>query len=228
MSETTYIVGLDLGQAQDPSALAVAEQSRDQDGQAHYHVRHLHRWPLGTSYVAVVEEVVNLLARPPLPGCTLAVDGTGCGRSIVDMLRWRPNLNATVRAILITAGHAVREDEETRYLHIAKVQLVSCMQKLFGTRRIKFAAALPLAKMAEQELRNFRAKITPAGSEQFLSDWREGQHDDIVLAVAMACWLGENVFTGSWDPTPPKSARSEMDRLDDMGVFLPDDWGKPW
>ena len=45
--------------------------------------------------------------------------------------------------------------------------------------------------MVEKELETFKARVTPAGSEQFLADWRKGQHDDLVLAVALAAWLGE-------------------------------------
>jgi hypothetical protein len=32
-----------------------------------------------------------------------------------------------------------------------------------------------------------RVKVTAGGREQF-GGWREGEHDDMVLAVALACW----------------------------------------
>src|SRR5262249_37510858 len=114
---------------------------------------------------------------------------------------------------------------DNRYLHVAKVQLVSVMQALFGQRRVRFAAALPLAKTAEQELRNFKAKITTAGSETFLADWRTGQHDDIVLAVALAAWLGENTFVGPWEPPDDGPDDSPMGELSRMGVFFSDQAG---
>ena len=50
-----YLIGLDLGQARDYSALAVVERAREPhpDGGgrlvSRYAVRHLRRWPLGTS-----------------------------------------------------------------------------------------------------------------------------------------------------------------------------------
>jgi len=37
-------------------------------------------------------------------------------------------------------------------------------------------------EMAEMEVR-----VSAAGTEQF-GAWREGEHDDLVLAVALACW----------------------------------------
>jgi hypothetical protein len=201
----SYIVGLDLGQAQDFSALAVAEQTTGA-GSVRYDIRHLERWPLGTSYTTVVKHVAALLAMPPLPGSILAVDGTGCGRAIVDMLRQHAGIQkagVTVRPTLITAGQAVTVDGYG-YLHVAKVQLVSVMHRLFGERRIQFAEALDLAETAEKELRTFKAKVTPAGSEQFLADWRDGEHDDLVLAVALACWWGERSQPmGRIDVSPP-------------------------
>ncbi len=40
-------------------------------------------------------------------------------------------------------------------------------------------------------MQNFKVKITTSANETF-GAWREGQHDDMVLSVAMAAWLGEN------------------------------------
>jgi hypothetical protein len=45
-----------------------------------------------------------------------------------------------------------------------------------------------------QELENFRAKVTTAKNEG-LESWREGRHDDLILAVAVAAWLGEQALT---------------------------------
>ena len=48
--------------------------------------------------------------------------------------------------------------------------------------------------MLVQELENFRAKVTTAKNEG-LESWREGRHDDLILAVAVAAWLGEQALT---------------------------------
>jgi hypothetical protein len=47
-----------------------------------------------------------------------------------------------------------------------------------------------------RELQNFRVKLTVAAHETF-GAWREGDHDDLVLAVALACWLAEREPHGS-------------------------------
>jgi hypothetical protein len=42
------------------------------------------------------------------------------------------------------------------------------------------------------ELDNFQARKTAFGNDTFVAgdDWRDGNHDDLVLAVALAAWLG--------------------------------------
>ena len=41
-----------------------------------------------------------------------------------------------------------------------------------------------------KELQNFQVKITLSANETFGS-WREGIHDDLVLAVSLAAWWAE-------------------------------------
>ena len=42
-----------------------------------------------------------------------------------------------------------------------------------------------------EELLNFWVKIDPLSAHDRFGVWREGQNDDLVLAVALACWWGE-------------------------------------
>src|SRR5690242_5899686 len=81
-----YVVGCDLGQSSDPTAIAVIEYVKgvlDPNSEWERHtctgqlkqtpahrvnVRHLERLPLGLSYPTVVQHVKDLLARPPLNG----------------------------------------------------------------------------------------------------------------------------------------------------------------
>ena len=81
-----FLVGLDLGQSQDYTALCVAERVEAPTGKPHYHLRHLERFRLGTSYPAVMDRVGEMLAGSPLWGCSqLVVDGIGVGAPVVDM-----------------------------------------------------------------------------------------------------------------------------------------------
>ncbi len=42
-----------------------------------------------------------------------------------------------------------------------------------------------------KELLNFRVKINISTAHDSYEAWREGDHDDLVLSVALACWAGE-------------------------------------
>jgi hypothetical protein len=197
-----HFVGLDLGQAQDFTALAVLSRPRltgtepPADRQPPYAVGHLHRFPLGTPYPAVVAAVVDLLRTPPLSGCMLVADQTGVGRAVVDMLTDAMTGRVTCQfcPVTITAGQEVTRSEVGQ-LRVPKKELVGCLQVLLQTRRLKVAQALPEAATLVRELEMFRVRITEAANEMF-GAWREGQHDDLVLAAALAAWMGERCLGG--------------------------------
>src|SRR4051794_36787501 len=52
-------------------------------------------------------------------------------------------------------------------------------------------------KTLQEELINFRVKVSLAGRDSYgaSAEWREGNHDDLVLALALALWHGENRVT---------------------------------
>jgi hypothetical protein len=101
-------------------------------------------------------------------------------------------------SVIITAGSAVTNPGPGLW-HVAKKQLVSIMQVILGNSRLRVAPNQEHADTLKRELGTFKAKITDAGNETFES-WREPDHDDLVLAVALACWEAETI---AW---PPKAA----------------------
>jgi hypothetical protein len=52
---------------------------------------------------------------------------------------------------------------------------------------LQIAAGMNEGATLVKEMAEMRVKISGSGSEQF-GAWRSGEHDDLVLAVAMACW----------------------------------------
>jgi hypothetical protein len=203
MDEISYLAGLDLGQASDFTALAILERCRPTDWadpsttpkkERTFAVRHLERFSLGTPYPTICDRLVALFAQPPLSGATLVVDQTGVGRAVIDMIcRARPR--ATIRPITITAGHTAVPDGPG--WHVPKKELVSTLQVLVQSRRLQVARMLPMASVLVKELETFRVKITVSANETFES-WRERDHDDLVLAVAMAAWVGERGLQQFW------------------------------
>ena len=87
-----FFVGLDLGQMQDHSALAVVERDEIFVGEMdhatyerprvrRFRMQFLERLALGTPYPTVVERVRQVVRQRPLMGrCVLVLDATGVGR----------------------------------------------------------------------------------------------------------------------------------------------------
>lgn len=73
---------------------------------------------------------------------------------------------------------------------VPRKELVSTRQLILQERRLKVSPALPEAQTLVRELTIFKAKPRTA-VEETLELWREGPHDDLVLAVALAAWEGE-------------------------------------
>jgi hypothetical protein len=181
--------GLDLGQSQDPTALAIADCEGEIANRVCL-VRHLQRWPLGTSYTDIADDMETIMLRPQMTGAKLIVDHTGVGRGVVDIFRVKPALKS-LYAVTITGGDAVNHDG--RNWRVPKKDLVGIVQVLLQGGRLKIAPALPEAETLVRELQLFQMKITDAGNETF-GAWRSGQHDDLVLAVALACWAATHAL----------------------------------
>mgnify|MGYP001033865418 CR=1 FL=1 len=197
-AQRDLILGLDLGQQRDYSALVIAER-RMTDGQAHYDVGHVERFPLNTRYPAVVEQVrrridalnVFPLAGGPKPRLALVPDQTGCGRPVIDLFV-EARLGVPVEPVTITAGTAAARAPDG--WHVPKAELAAVVQVILQSGRLRIADQLPNAAELTTELKGFRAKIKLSGHVSFEAgeDWRSAPHDDLVLALAMALWWGEN------------------------------------
>jgi hypothetical protein len=62
---------------------------------------------------------------------------------------------------------------------------------LLQNGQLKIAEGLALRETLVKELLNFRVKINISTAHDSYEAWREGDHDDLVLSVALACWAGE-------------------------------------
>lgn len=212
MVRDDYIVGLDLGQAQDFTALTVIQPRDPEAVLRSYDLREIDRAPKGTRYPDQVRYVCRIcrdlqawrptaeeLTDPPanrvLPRVTLVVDSTGVGRPVVDMfLRARPPGVAIV-PLTITGALAVAIDREKGELRVPKRELAAVIAVLLQSERLRLPARHPLIEAMRTELAGFRAKIdlrTGHDSYGAGEDWRSAPHDDLVLSLAIACWFAEH------------------------------------
>ena len=231
--DTGFLVGCDLGQASDPTAIVIAQrwetrewfdrtgdpvsaaeaarlgaERRQRYGYRSetlpaYDIVHTERLPLGTPYPDVENTLRQIMRRPeltvgrfdgtdgPIAGehrkpPKLIVDATGVGAAVLDHLR-AAGLEPV--GILIHGGDAVTRGRWV--LRVPKRDLVGIVSVRLQNRSLRFTNAGPFAAILQRELLNFRVKIDPVTSHDSYAAWREGEHDDLVLATAIALFWGD-------------------------------------
>jgi hypothetical protein len=202
-----YTVGLDLGQAQDPSAVVIVEtevttrvwrdewsaEPRTRPESVEHRVRHAERLPLQLPYPDQVAYVRGLMMTPELPAkeTELVIDMTGVGRPVFDLFEvegLRPV------GVVITGGlEEVRDG--ARVHRVPKILLVSRLQAALHSGELKFSPELAEAEALKQEFSEFRMRATDTGRLTFGA--REGRHDDLVLALAVAVWRAQGRTRGA-------------------------------
>src|SRR5215472_12224134 len=100
-----WIVGLDIGQARDPSALCALEADTALPiPERIYRCRALKRWPLGTSYRAVAADVARIIKTYLKDGCQLALDFTGPGRPVAEDIQPSDFVNVIAGVVEFEVG----------------------------------------------------------------------------------------------------------------------------
>lgn len=164
--------------------------------------------PQGVSIGGILEQVAHRCSKlPTLPhmerwaagACALSaedlpfrlvIDHTGVGQAVADMF---DAMAAWPVKVLITAGNAVTEVDRDQW-HVAKRQLVGSFQAVVQTHRIQIARiVLDGVNMGQQlikEAQDFQMKIDrETGNDSYGA--RQGKHDDLLLAVMIGVWYGE-------------------------------------
>ena len=217
MVDASYVMGLDLGQPGEPTGFAVLEwpATDDPNPEMAYHLRHLQRFPPGASFQTILDAVADRAGQPPLKGAPVVVDVTAVGHQIVS------RLHKTIQRaypVVIGAGHTAQWVEHIGRM-VPKKELVTALQLALQARRLKVAPDLPDADLLTSELAAFRLrKVTLAETEA--PEWRVGSNDDLVFAVALACWWADQYPPRKpLPPEPPVERRKPSERL--FGPRLP-------
>lgn len=159
----------------------------------HYNLTHIERLPLGTAYTDQVDHIKELHDRLVAQGrdVALVVDRGGPGEGVMDIMR-AAGLYAT--GVYITSGHKVTRDG--RDYGVPKTDLITLVDVLAQSKRLLVHMGLPYAELLLSELEGFNRETNARGHTTFGNDvgvlWRERDHDDLVLATALAIWWGEN------------------------------------
>ena len=209
LEERKVAVGVDLGQSKDPTSLAVVERvqhvvpdylvdelQQSDTGRKHlvemrkelpkpaFNLRLLEQAPLGEPYPTQAARIKRIVARQEIAEHhpRVFMDFTGVGRPMYDIMRTA----GVPRLVPVTISFQGSGTNAAGGRTVAKLDLVSRLQALMHTGRLHMPETLPLAKTFRRELIDFRVSYTAVGNATFGA--REGAHDDLILAVALAVY----------------------------------------
>jgi hypothetical protein len=183
-------LGLDLGQRQDPAALAVLERTheftnhRDPvtlefDNYIQFTLRHVERFCLGLPYITIVERIARLVRDLPTmttlyePHLSLVVDASGVGAPVVEMLQ-RAGMGISIFPVIITAGEQAHPSPKGCY-NIPRRDLVTRLRISLEKQTLKIPTTVHDRAALLDEL------LT-------LGDRSGARHDDLAIAVALAVY----------------------------------------
>lgn len=185
--QTFSVIGVDLGQQIDFSALVLLQWESDN---RRYDLKTLKRWQRGTPYTTIAADVARFSKK--VAGAVMAVDATGVGLAVAEMFRLelkKQESRCGFVSVTITAGNAITLAAPGCW-HVSKRQLVGILQAVLGTKRLRIAESLPEAQTLIDELIAFKVKVNKdTGYEHFES--KTGAHDDLVIATAIGTWAAE-------------------------------------
>lgn len=206
-SLSKWCVGIDIGQASDPTAFCAVERVSwelepqwqrlniypngymrpnvkaivDRKPSDELRVRALQRLPLGIPYPEQCELLASMLSNSNLENASVFLDATGVGKPISDLFR---KAGIKHKPIWISGGRV--EQQHGGGYSVPKLHLISRLQAALHSGELKIARALPEAAAFTRELQEFRVSWTEAGHARFGA--RQGAHDDLVLAAALAVY----------------------------------------
>jgi hypothetical protein len=174
-----WALGVDIGQANDPTAVAAVAIEAER-----FTLGHLERMPLGTPYPVVANRLGVIYDALP-ESRAMVIDATGVGRPVLDLLR---AAGRNPVAVSITGGKTARRDPDTGFWSVPKALLLAPLLGALETGKLSLMPGLSDTEALGQELAAFRRKINKHGHTV---TGGKGAHDDLVIALALAVWLGE-------------------------------------
>ncbi len=184
-SKNEYLIGLDLGQSNDYTAVSILQPVGGK-----LRLRHLDRLPLGMSYPNQVRAIQVLYNK--LDGKrTLIIDRTGIGRAIYDMFR-EGGLNPV--AVTFTSGERTLQLlkktpkglKPRMEFRVPKNEIISSLNATMQQERLQIARGLKYGDVLTNELKDFEMQVRPTGHVSFNA--KEGSHDDVLISVSLVAW----------------------------------------
>jgi hypothetical protein len=234
-ADTVPIIGVSLGHRHEKMAISVVERTYVSTGEifnavyydgpygrarfelrekvlAEYRLRHLERQGPPSCYSKVAQRIPEIIHEIG-EDIILVVDITATGHPAYSLILGE--LSAALKGTrtrftqcpITVSGVAggVSKSPDVGYF-VPRRDLISATQIVFDEERFKIAAGLDLADTLKEELTSFKQKANKPSDD--LEGWREGKHDDLVLAVAAGIWACERFLRKDKSRSAGDSIRS--------------------
>lgn len=197
-----YYLGLSIGRVGEPTAMVCLERYERPDRQAnntrqyHFIMRSCKRWPNGTPYMAIVEDTRKIFEAPYLHGHDLGIDKTGTGDSVMRMFR-AAKCKARIMPIIVGGNGMTATVSDAGWL-VPKVELAALVALPLEEKHLILPRFNQECEILANEVQPFIANNPQAGQTAQQTLWRDTPNGDLVLALAIACWMGGRVKQQIW------------------------------
>lgn len=211
-------IGLDLGERQDFTAMCLVTM--------HGFKKQIiggKRFPINTGYPQIIEDVVKICNTKLNGEVFLGIDATGVGLPVVQMfMKAKMKEGVHIIPVLITSGFEAHIKDGI--LHVPKKELVYNLQLDFANDYIDIAPIIDkttgenISEIIKEEASNLRPKVTKTNEMTYTH--RDGTHDDLILAVAIAVYLASNNFPNGFDKENQEGRSKEDVKTGDKFTWL--------
>lgn len=150
-------------------------------------VRYVEIFPHGMKYKDIHLSLHQRLARVPTPRY-FVVDQTGVGNGVIEIFD-----DLSPIGITFIPNGAPTLVAPQRY-RVAKRDLIGIPQVLFQNEVLRIGESVPNAEMLVKQLLAFKMKISASGHDSYEA-MQERDHDDLVNALAMGCWIATQIIS---------------------------------
>ncbi len=187
MQPGQHIISLSLGTPAEPSAVAMVDprtEFENKDRVNHFDVRHLKRFPADYPISTIAARVEKMMSDKRLAkNCHLLLDITLTGPA--------PERVFENRGLDLESFDLAKTETAER-------DVIGAAQVAQQTNRLHVAKDLELASTLASDILSYDPKPAARGL-----DLRGGRNNDLVLAVSVAIWWGDDLTWG--DPDPDKA-----------------------
>lgn len=177
------LFGVELGMAHQFTAVSILEQDGDS-----YTLRELNRYPLRTRYSRIAKDVRAAREAVIRQGSeyVIVIDETGTGPEVSSLFS---DDGDDIQSITISAGSEVKQAGWRA--SVPRRNIIQSVQLPLQEGNLKFAQGLSYKDVFLAELASFKMKPASVDTSSF-DTWREGELDDLVLAVCLPIWASKN------------------------------------